>query len=85
MAVLSNADRLACWAEVMRDVTNINGAAGAVSKADLRAAIDATDQWIDDNATSYNQALPATVRTAFSAKQKAILYSIVSLKRYGVL
>jgi len=85
MAVLTETERAACWAEFMHDPANINAAASGLTKAQIRAAVDATDQWIDDNATSFNNALPAAVRTALAAKQKAILYSIVSLRRYGVL
>lgn len=85
MAILSDPERVACWLEFMRDAANINAGASGLTKAQIRAAIDATDQWIEDNAAAFNLALPAAVRAALTAKQKAILYSIVSLRRYGVL
>ena len=69
----------------MRDPANINAGASGLTKAQLRAAVDATDQWVEDNSASFNTALPVAVRTALTAKQKAILFSIVSLRRYGVL
>lgn len=68
----------------MRDPANLAGISG-LTKAQIRAAIDAADQWSDDNAASFNTALPAAYRTAATAKQKAILQAIVSLRRYGVL
>jgi len=81
MAVLSESDRVEVWASYMRD----NVEAISVTKQDLRAALDATDQWIDDNAGGYNIALPVAARTALSAKQKAMLFMYVASKRFGVL
>lgn len=54
----------------------------ALTKAELDAAIAATDNWIDTNAASYNTALPLAARTKLSAGQKAELFSIVALRRY---
>lgn len=85
MAVLSDPDRVLCWLEYMRDTANINNGASGLTKAQIRAAIDATDQWNEDNAASFNSALPAAYRNAATAKQKAIMQAIVSLKRHGVL
>ena len=67
MAVLSDTDRVQCWQDFMRDPANINAAASGLTKAQIRAAVDATDQWIDDNAASFNSALPAAVRTALTS------------------
>lgn len=80
MAVLADAERAAVWATVMREM-DIAG----LTKAQLRAAIDATDAWIDANAAAYNTALPVAARNALTAKQKAWLFSFVSLRRQGVL
>jgi hypothetical protein len=83
MAVLSDADRMALWAKLMSDAS-----AGrvplALSKVDLRAAIDAADTWADANALAFNLALPLVVRGALTAKQKAQLLSYVILKRFEV-
>lgn len=54
-----------------------------LTKAQLDAAITATDDWIESNAASYNTALPVAARTNLTAGQKAELFSIVALKRYG--
>ena len=57
----------------------------SVSKSELRAAIDATDTWIEDNQASFNQALPITARTNLTSRQKTILFMYVTLKRREVI
>lgn len=57
----------------------------AVTKADLAAAIAATDQWIDDNQAAFNTALPTTARTTLSTAQKTFLFCYVALRRAGLL
>jgi hypothetical protein len=84
MALLSNADRIAIWAEFMRLQENINGSGGAISKADLRAAIDAVDQWCEDNTSSFNTAIPLPARTSLSARQKSALLRYVTFRRWEV-
>lgn len=83
MAVLSNADRLAIWARYMSDAS-----AGAipipVNKADLRAAIDAIDGWIDANAAAFNAAIPQPARGALTAREKASLLTYVIRRRFEV-
>lgn len=80
MAVLSDNDRFATWAEYMQE----NKEAIGITKQDLRAAINAADAWIDSNAASFNTALPQPARGALSAKQKAMLFMAVATKRFGV-
>lgn len=53
-----------------------------LSKADFRTAVDATDQWASDNASSYNSALPTAARNALTAPQKARLLAAVVLARH---
>lgn len=79
MAVLSDADRRALWAEYQRSPE-----AGETLplKADLRAAVDAVDQWIDDNAASFNAAIPQPARGALTARQKARLLALVLKRRF---
>lgn len=85
MAVLTDQDRRDVWADAMRIWSGRNESTGTLLKANMRAAVDATDQWIEDNAAAFNAALPTAARNALSASQKAELFSIVALKRYGVL
>lgn len=81
MALLNEINRVTIWEQIMRDNRNPI----AVLKMELRAAVDAADQWAEDNATSFNQALPVIARTNLTAKQKAMLLMFILAKRYGVL
>lgn len=82
MAIMSDTDRAAVHAEIMR---NIPGSIG-ILKAELRAALDAADQWVSDNAASFNAALPLLLpaRSTLTTAQKAWLLSAVIERRYNV-
>ncbi len=54
-----------------------------ITKTDLRVAVATTDQWISDNASSFNNSLPSAVRTNFTASQKAKLFMLVADERFG--
>jgi hypothetical protein len=82
MAVLSDPERAALWAEFMRANENINNGAGVLTKAQLRAAIDAVDQWCEDNATAFNTAIPQPARGALTSRQKAALLVYVTKRRW---
>lgn len=84
MALLSDADRQVCARKhalktFVQSLTTAN-----LSYADIKAAADAADQWADDNATAYNNALPLPFRTTATLVQKTILLAIVILKRAGI-
>lgn len=83
MAVLPVAIRQEIWADFMRRFSSRREPIGALSKADLQAAVNATDGWIDTNAAAFNLALPIAARNALSAAQKAELFSLVALRRYS--
>lgn len=57
----------------------------ALSKADLLAAAQATDDWIEANQAAYNAALPLPARTALTANQKVRLFLAVARKRFEVI
>lgn len=78
MAALPEADRIACWSEFMR----LPVGSLAVTKADLRAAADAIDGWVDANAASFNAAIPQPARGQLTAAQKARLLLVVVAKRF---
>ena len=80
MAVLSNADRRALWADFMRD-HSARGERLALNKQQFRADVDAVDDWIEANKASFNAAIPLPGRTALTAKQKATLFKFVVDKR----
>lgn len=75
-------NRLRTWAQVMR---NWPGSLTGVTKAELRAAIDATDDWIEANQTSFNTALPQPFRGAATTPQKTFLLCYVAMRRAGLL
>lgn len=84
MAVLSNADRQAEWAEFMREISHEREAI-AVDKNELRAAVNAIDDWVDANVASFNAAIPQPARSALTAKQKARLLMRVVKRRFEVV
>lgn len=82
MAVLTTQDRQRIWRGIMR--YSPFGGVSNVLKSDLQAAVNATDDWIDTNAASYNSALPVAFRTNASQTQKTLLFCAVALMRVGV-
>jgi hypothetical protein len=83
MAVLSDADRQAIWAKYMARASGRRDDLPLL-KADLRAAVDAIDGWVDANATAYNTAIPQPARGALTTKQKAELLLDVVSRRWEV-
>lgn len=88
MALLDETNRARVWAHYLR---NLAGPIAGVVKADVRAAVDATDAWIESaNAaaapsTGYNSALPQPFRGAASSDQKTVLFCYVAMRRAGLL
>lgn len=78
MAVLSDPLRSDTWAELQRTPDN----PGGITKTDLRAAVNAADDWADANAASFNSELPVAARNALTARQKARLLLAVVEKRW---
>lgn len=78
MAVLPNADR----ADIARDLMREPMGDVAVTKAQLRAVINALDDYFSTNAAAMNSAIPTPQRTLLSAAQKAQIGAAVLLKRY---
>ncbi len=56
----------------------------SLSKAELQAAIDAIDTWIDANAGAFNAALPAAARTGLTLAQKTLMFCVVASMRVSV-
>ena len=82
MALMSAIERFRCWAQYMRDLP---GPFGSASKADIRAAVDAVDEWVENNQTSYNTALPQPFRNQATTLQKSLLLCYVVMRRVGRL
>lgn len=84
MATLVEADRLRIFRGLMRFWSGIGETLTGLLKSDLKAAVDATDQWVDDNAISYNSALPLAFRTNATPSQKSLLLVGVVLMRFNL-
>lgn len=83
MAVLSTANRAAISVDIQQQFSRVFETI-ALTKAEIQAAIDATDVWIDANASAFNLALPEPARTNLTAKQKTRLFFAVASKRQEV-
>jgi hypothetical protein len=84
MAELPEETRQQVWRGVMRWWSQEREVLAGMTKSDLRDAIDATDEWIDDNQASYNTALPETARTNLTQAQKTLLFCAVALARVSM-
>lgn len=82
MAVLSDNDRAELWAEFMRELSRDRDSVGAITKADLRAAVNALDDYLHTNASAINTAIPQPARGVLTASQKARLLRAVITQRY---
>lgn len=78
MAVLTSAKRAEVNAQCMRE----NIETMSITKTQLRAAVDAIDDWVNNNAAAFNTAIPQPARTALTASQKARLLMLVAIKRF---
>lgn len=82
MAVLPDLDRARATNQWMRDSKTT---LAVCTKTDLRAALNATDDWIDTNQSAFNTALPVTFRNNATQAQKTLLFCYVALRRAGLL
>ena len=80
MAAIPDTDRADVWREVM------NKTQGSVSclKEDVKAAVNAADDWLDVSWSNFNQSLPDAYRTTATRKQKARLLLAVIERRFNV-
>ncbi len=75
-------NRLRTFAQAMREWP---GSFTGITKPDLKAAVDATDDWIEANQVSYNLALPLAFRANATTAQKTFLFCYVAMRRAGLL
>ena len=85
MAVLSSNDRQAVTDQLLRDLSVERNGPGTLTKAEVRTAVNATDQFQEDEAANYNATLSASAQAQLDARQKSHMFRAVSEKRYGVL
>ena len=69
----------------MRELSQKVESVGALSKSDMRAAVNAVDAWVEANQGAFNSALPTPARTQLTARQKARLLALVLQRRWEVL
>jgi hypothetical protein len=81
MATLNEQDRAEVAGNFMRELSNGREAL-ATSKANLRAALDAIDNFFDANAANINAAIPQPARAELTTAQKARLTMFVIRQRY---
>lgn len=84
MAILSTQARQVAFKGFIDELNSIREPISTL-KGELQAAIDAADQWLEDNAASFNSALPVAARTKLTSKQKARLLVYVIIQRYGAI
>ena len=83
LAALSTTVRQQIWRGLMRFWSRQLETISGVTKTDLQAAVNAADDWADQNASSFNSALPTAFRNNATAGQKALLLAVVVLARYN--
>jgi hypothetical protein len=79
---LSAGDRQLVASQLMRDNKQ---PLGAVTKAEILAAVAATDAWIDANTASFVAALPENVASGTTGPQKTWIFTYVLMRRIGNL
>lgn len=80
MAALTTQERADVNAEYMRAETETFG---AVTKAQLLAAVAALDEFFETNAAAINTAIPQPARGQLTTAQKSRLVRHVLRRRYG--
>lgn len=84
MAALPDADRRHATRRFIERIFVEGRQTATFSTDQLKAAVDAIDDWIEANAQSFNQSLPPQFRNNASAEQKTQLFCFVALKRAGL-
>lgn len=82
MANLGDAERGGVRDRMMSDPEIAAEMFGNMTKADLRAAVDALDAYLEANKAAINSAIPQPARGQMTTKQKARLLVLVVERRY---
>jgi hypothetical protein len=81
MPTLPIEDRRKIWRGLMRYWSQVHQTY-PLSKSELLLTVTETDQWIDDNQASYNQAL--THAASLTTAQKTLIFCAVALARVSI-
>lgn len=82
---LDTTGRARVLAQAMRGLPEALRPWPTITKTDLAAAVNATDDWIDTNQASFNQALPQPARNQLSLSQKTFVFCFVAMRRASLL
>jgi hypothetical protein len=82
MPVLDDAARQAVADRFMRETSDLGEQLGPMLKADIRAAVNAQDDWRIANAAEANQALPPAFRQNATTAQKSRLLTLILAAAY---
>lgn len=80
MAALTEEERKEIWAEFQREASAKREAL-PLTKAQLRAAVNALDDYFDANGAALNSAIPQPARGALTTRQKLFLVVYVLTQR----
>ena len=81
MAVLTDQQRIDVRRSFSQALSDIFEPLG-LTKAEIKAAVNATDQWISDNKAAFNAALPEPAKSLLNASQKTRMFTLVAEKRF---
>lgn len=84
MAVLSDQERASVSRVLQQDVSSLRDELGSLTKADLLAAVNALDEFLETNKTAINNAIPQPARSELTVTQKARLLVYVIRRRFEV-
>lgn len=82
MAVLSDADRALCYSAFIQEIGSLREPFNGITKTDLRAAVNALDDFLVTNAATINAAIPQPARASLTTAQKARLLRWVVYYRF---
>lgn len=83
MATLSENSREQISVIIQSEISSESLSVGSMTSSDIRAAVDATDDWQNSNAASFNTALPSAAQFNLSPTLKNRLFNLVAKNRWG--
>ena len=80
---LTTEERIELWAKFQRHQSS-ERILMSITKSELRAAVDAIDDWVDSVQSSFNSAIPQPARSALTMKQKLKIFMEILNVRWAV-
>ena len=85
MAVMDETQRKACTKAWILRVYVSRNATAKLDTIALKAAVDAVDQWFENNVGSLNAALPEPFKSTATGEEKTMMLVHVVMKRVGLI